>query len=127
MKARSHLARHLFVLSHSHITQLSFFSTDFYNYFQHGIDFLISDHTHVVKKIILHSNVVSAFCSSIPRNSSPPAQPGTPLFQRYKRCPWQIEGKPEDDEDGVSQSWTFPDHRKIKFFPIRYATKSQIR
>jgi len=54
----------------------------FYNYFQHGIDFLISDHTHLVKKIILHTNV-----------------PGTPLFQRYKRCPWQIEGRPEDDED----------------------------
>ena len=31
---------------------------DFYNYFQHGIDFLISDHTHIVKKIILHTNVV---------------------------------------------------------------------
>ncbi|KAI0268387.1 UPF0183-domain-containing protein [Gloeopeniophorella convolvens] len=57
-------------------------SSYFYNYFQHGIDFLISDNTHIVKKIILHSNV-----------------PGTPLFQRYKRCPWQIEGAPEDDED----------------------------
>jgi hypothetical protein len=33
--------------------------SDFYNYFQHGIDFLLSDHTHVVKKIILHTNVVS--------------------------------------------------------------------
>ncbi|KAI0327128.1 UPF0183-domain-containing protein [Cubamyces sp. BRFM 1775] len=54
----------------------------FYNYQQHGIDFLISGSTHVVKKIILHSNV-----------------PGTPLFQRYKRCPWEIEGRPEDDED----------------------------
>lgn len=31
---------------------------DFYNYFQHGIDFLISEHTHLVKKIVLHSNVV---------------------------------------------------------------------
>lgn len=28
------------------------------------------------------------------------SQPGSPLFQRYQRCPWQIEGKPEDDEDG---------------------------
>ncbi|CCM03165.1 uncharacterized protein FIBRA_05287 [Fibroporia radiculosa] len=54
----------------------------FYNYLQHGIDFLISGSTHVVKKIILHSNV-----------------PGTALFQRYKRCPWEIEGQPEDDED----------------------------
>ncbi|TFY83947.1 hypothetical protein EWM64_g70 [Hericium alpestre] len=54
----------------------------FYNYFQYGIDFLISDVTHIVKKIILHTNA-----------------PGSPLFQRYKRCPWQIEGRPEDDED----------------------------
>ncbi|KAI0771568.1 UPF0183-domain-containing protein [Trametes elegans] len=54
----------------------------FYNYQQHGLDFLISGATHTVKKIILHSNV-----------------PGTPLFQRYKRCPWEIEGRPEDDED----------------------------
>lgn len=32
---------------------------DFYNYFDHGIDFLISDSTHIVKKIVLHTNVVS--------------------------------------------------------------------
>ncbi|KAH7887660.1 hypothetical protein F5I97DRAFT_1935744 [Phlebopus sp. FC_14] len=58
-------------------------STDyFYNYFHHGIDFLISGHTHLVRKIVLHSNV-----------------PSSPLFQRYKRCPWELEGKPEDDED----------------------------
>ncbi|KAF8165255.1 hypothetical protein B0H34DRAFT_688473 [Crassisporium funariophilum] len=54
----------------------------FYNYFQHGMDFLLSETTHVVKKILLHTNV-----------------PGSPLFQRYKRCNWEIEGKPEDDED----------------------------
>jgi hypothetical protein len=40
---------------------MPFYSVDFYNYFQHGIDFLLSDHTHIVKKIILHSNVVSLF------------------------------------------------------------------
>ncbi|CAE6347262.1 unnamed protein product [Rhizoctonia solani] len=45
----------------------------FYNYFQHGIDFLISGKTHRVRKIIVHSNV-----------------PGSPLFQRYKRCPWEF-------------------------------------
>ncbi|KAG6854821.1 hypothetical protein C0991_012011 [Blastosporella zonata] len=54
----------------------------FYNYFQHGLDFLITGPEHVVTKIILHSNV-----------------PGSPLFQRYKRCNWEIEGEPEDDED----------------------------
>ncbi|KAJ3512538.1 hypothetical protein NLJ89_g3462 [Agrocybe chaxingu] len=57
----------------------------FYNYFQHGIDFLISESTHTVRKIILHTNV-----------------PGSPLFQRYKRCAWEIEGRPEDDEDGMN-------------------------
>ena len=31
---------------------------DFYNYFQHGIDFFISSSAHVVKKVILHTNVV---------------------------------------------------------------------
>ncbi|KAI5833855.1 UPF0183-domain-containing protein [Schizophyllum commune Tattone D] len=54
----------------------------FYNYFRYGIDFLISGKTHVVEKIVLHTNI-----------------PGSPLFQRYKRCNWEIEGTPEDDED----------------------------
>ncbi|KAJ3566417.1 hypothetical protein NP233_g7018 [Leucocoprinus birnbaumii] len=54
----------------------------FYNYFQHGLDFFISGSTHTVKKIIVHTNI-----------------PGSPLFQRYKRCNWEIAGKPEDDED----------------------------
>ena len=30
----------------------------------------------------------------------PLQKPETPLFQRYKRCNWEIERKPEDDEDG---------------------------
>ncbi|KAF8304781.1 UPF0183-domain-containing protein [Clavulina sp. PMI_390] len=47
----------------------------FYNYFQHGMDILLSGTTHKVKKIILHSNV-----------------PGSLMFQRYKRCPWEIVG-----------------------------------
>jgi hypothetical protein len=64
----------------------------FYNYFQHGIDFLISGSTHVVRKIILHTNV-----------------PGSPLFQRYKRCPWEIEGPPEDDEDDTPPRMRFYD------------------
>ncbi|KIK68035.1 hypothetical protein GYMLUDRAFT_54735 [Collybiopsis luxurians FD-317 M1] len=64
----------------------------FYNYFQHGIDFYISGKTHVVKKIILQSNV-----------------PGSPLFQVYKRCNWEIEGKPEDDEDDTPPRKKFYD------------------
>ncbi|PCH41096.1 UPF0183-domain-containing protein [Wolfiporia cocos MD-104 SS10] len=68
----------------------------FYNYLQHGIDFLMSGTTHVVKKIILHSNV-----------------PGTPLFQRYKRCPWEIEGKPEDNEDESPSRVRFYDRADV--------------
>ncbi|KAJ7507921.1 hypothetical protein B0H11DRAFT_1969327 [Mycena galericulata] len=63
----------------------------FYNYFQHGLDFLLSP-THVVTKIILHSNI-----------------PGSPLFQRYKRCNWEIEGTPEDDEDDTPPRKPFYD------------------
>ncbi|KAF8525321.1 hypothetical protein JB92DRAFT_2877475 [Gautieria morchelliformis] len=54
----------------------------FYNYFHLGMDFLISGSAHKVKKIILHTNV-----------------PGSPAFQRYMRCPWEIQGNPEDDDD----------------------------
>lgn len=32
--------------------------TDFMNYFQHGLDFLIDGDTHTVKKILLHTNAV---------------------------------------------------------------------
>ena len=35
------------------------FCQDFYNYQQHGIDFLISGSTHTVKKVVLHTNIVS--------------------------------------------------------------------
>ncbi|KAF8746026.1 hypothetical protein AX14_004308 [Amanita brunnescens Koide BX004] len=70
----------------------------FYNYFQHGIDFFISSSAHIVKKIILHTNV-----------------PGSPLFQRYKRCCWEIEGMPEDDEDDTPPRKRFYD-RTISHF-----------
>jgi hypothetical protein len=39
-------------------TSLSIYALDFYNYFHHGVDFLISGQTHIVRKIIIHSNVV---------------------------------------------------------------------
>nr|XP_019046369.1 hypothetical protein I302_05113 [Kwoniella bestiolae CBS 10118]OCF25299.1 hypothetical protein I302_05113 [Kwoniella bestiolae CBS 10118] len=42
----------------------------FWNYFQYGLDFLVSK-DGIVIKILCHSNI-----------------PGTPLFQRYARCPW---------------------------------------
>ncbi|GJE84192.1 UPF0183-domain-containing protein [Phanerochaete sordida] len=72
----------------------------FYNYFQHGIDFLIGGTTHVVKKIIIHSNM-----------------PGTPLFQRYKRCPWAIQGRPEDDEDDTPpRKWFYDRFEDIRHF-----------
>ncbi|KAF9446958.1 UPF0183-domain-containing protein [Macrolepiota fuliginosa MF-IS2] len=64
----------------------------FYNYFQHGLDFFISGGTHTIKKIIVHTNI-----------------PGSPLFQRYKRCNWEIEGEPEDDEDDTPPRKRFYD------------------
>ncbi|OXG40592.1 hypothetical protein C360_00364 [Cryptococcus neoformans Bt15] len=44
----------------------------FWNYFQYGLDFLISPQFKV-HKILCYSNI-----------------PGTPLFQRYARCPWTV-------------------------------------
>ncbi|TXT07178.1 hypothetical protein VHUM_03348 [Vanrija humicola] len=43
----------------------------FWNYFQHGLDFLVTD--GIVTKMIAYSNI-----------------PGTPQFQQYARCPWSI-------------------------------------
>jgi len=75
-------------------------SSYFLNYFNRGIDFLISGSTHIVRKIILHTNI-----------------PGSPLFHRYKRCPWEIEGVPEDDEDDSPPSVKFTERaEKIRRF-----------
>ncbi|KAI9255592.1 hypothetical protein BDA99DRAFT_517147 [Phascolomyces articulosus] len=46
----------------------------FFNYFHLGIDILIDGTSHVCKKIILHGNI-----------------PGHYDFQRYKRCPYQLQ------------------------------------
>jgi len=67
----------------------------FYNYFQHGMDILLSGTTHLVKKIILHSNI-----------------PGSLLFQRYKRCPWEIDASPEEGSEDSSNNVSF--HDKIE-------------
>lgn len=53
-RVRAQIVSHVFLLD-----SLLPWSLDFYNYFSHGIDFLISGQTHLVRKIILHSNVVS--------------------------------------------------------------------
>lgn len=42
---------------------------DFYNYFQYGLDFLITGPEHIVTKIILHTNVVGRICSFIEKIS----------------------------------------------------------
>lgn len=44
---------------------------DFYNYFQYGMDVLLSGTTHAVKKIILHSNIVSYYSSGSPPSLDP--------------------------------------------------------
>ncbi|KAI7860115.1 hypothetical protein BDC45DRAFT_431743 [Circinella umbellata] len=46
----------------------------FFNYFHLGIDILIDGTLHVCKKIVLHGNI-----------------PGHYDFQRYKRCPYQLQ------------------------------------
>ncbi|KAI9265979.1 hypothetical protein BY458DRAFT_556628 [Sporodiniella umbellata] len=46
----------------------------FFNYFYLGIDILIDGALHVCKKVVLHGNV-----------------PGHYDFQKYKRCPFQIQ------------------------------------
>lgn len=64
------------------------------------MDFLISGTTHCVKKIILHSNVVSRHLLICDHVDSI-IQPGSPAFQRYARCPWEIYGTAEVyDDDG---------------------------
>ncbi|WVQ80750.1 hypothetical protein IAT38_002855 [Cryptococcus sp. DSM 104549] len=66
----------------------------FWNYFQHGIDFLISPEG-TVSKILCHSNI-----------------PGTPLFQRYARCPWTLS-TPSATLDLTSPSSAFRTHLSL--------------
>lgn len=79
-----------------------------WNYFHLGLDFLVDeDEGGVVVKVMVHSNIVSRRLVSIgvqiantgryhsdSRSHSlvrrGNTQPGTALFQRYARCPWEI-------------------------------------
>ncbi|KAK8864448.1 hypothetical protein IAR55_001697 [Kwoniella newhampshirensis] len=67
----------------------------FWNYFQYGLDFLISGEG-VVLKILCHSNI-----------------PGTPLFQRYARCPWTLP-TPSGSLDLTSTTHAFRSHLSSK-------------
>lgn len=58
----------------------------FWNYFQHGLDILISP-DNVVSKIILHSNIV---CHATIHAMDSDIKPGTPAFQTHARCPWTL-------------------------------------
>ncbi|KAL1747717.1 hypothetical protein HDZ31DRAFT_31457 [Schizophyllum fasciatum] len=58
----------------------------FYNYFRHGIDFLISGSTHVVEKIVLHTNIFETISHFLSPREPPPSM----LLDRT------------DDEDGVT-------------------------
>ncbi|KAJ2920098.1 hypothetical protein MD484_g343, partial [Candolleomyces efflorescens] len=99
----------------------------FYNYFDHGIDFLISDSTHIVKKIVLHTNIVSVAALTTQLLPITPRKPGTPLFQRYKRCSWEIEGSPEDDEDDTPPRKRFYDRfETISHFLDPHGTPSSM-
>ncbi|WWD17252.1 hypothetical protein CI109_101690 [Kwoniella shandongensis] len=67
----------------------------FWNYFQYGLDFLISGEG-IVLKILCHSNI-----------------PGTPLFQRYARCPWTLS-TPSSSLDLTSSTSAFRSHLSSK-------------
>lgn len=69
----------------------------FMSYFNIGVDFLIDPITHVVLKVILHSNI-----------------PGEILFARYSRCPWFICF---DDQDVPSTEKASFVNQKIKNNP----------
>lgn len=46
------------------------------------------------------------------------------MFQRYKRCSWEIEDKPEDDEDGeLALLWLLATESGIF---VRYTTAKTI-
>ncbi|BEI86764.1 hypothetical protein CcaverHIS002_0701100 [Cutaneotrichosporon cavernicola] len=47
-------------------------SACFWNYLQYGLDLLVVD--GIVTKLVAYSNI-----------------PGTPMFQQYARCPWEVE------------------------------------
>ncbi|KAI5124941.1 hypothetical protein M0805_007368 [Coniferiporia weirii] len=81
----------------------------FYNYFQFGLDFLISTSTHLVQKVVVHTNI-----------------PGTPMFQRYQRCPWEIEGKPEDEEDDAPPRVKFSDKFDILSRFLNGSSREQV-
>ena len=55
------------------------------SYFNLGVDFLIDPITHVVLKVVLHSNI-----------------PGEVLFARYSRCPWSLRSMQDDSDVAVS-------------------------
>ncbi|PVF99968.1 hypothetical protein CPB86DRAFT_774038 [Serendipita vermifera] len=76
----------------------------FMNYFNYGVDFFMDGATHVLKKIIVHSNAL-----------------GSPFFQRYKRCPWEIVD-PSDLKDSVGFSDSL---ENIKTFLSKYSDASQ--
>lgn len=65
-------------------------TTDFMNYFNHGIDCFIDGSTHILRKIIVHSNTVSSLDQVPLFTDITWCKLGSPLFQRYKRCPWEI-------------------------------------
>lgn len=65
-------------------------SAAFWNYFQYGVDFLISAEG-LVQKILLHSNIVGGLVDvSSGGIWLKCSQPGTPHFQRHARCPWSL-------------------------------------
>lgn len=69
----------------------------FMSYFNLGVDFLIDPITHVVLKVVLHSNI-----------------PGEVLFARYSRCPWSLRSMQDDSDVAVSTDKAAHINQQIK-------------
>lgn len=89
---------------HGSNTQTLSSNSYFMNYYHFGMDLLLDGESNVLKKIILHSNII-----------------GSPLFQRYKRCPWEIA-----DQSSQDKRVTFADSLEdIKTLLGKYSEASQ--
>lgn len=79
--------------------------------------------THVLKKIILHSNVVSLTLFTDELVLRLPNKIGSPQFQKYQRCPWEIMDPSSSSEEGVVSC--LDSLEDIKAFLRKYSEASQ--
>jgi hypothetical protein len=66
----------------------------FFNYFDLGIDVFFDGHTHKVKKLVLHTNLITKSD-----------------FGRYRKCHFQLRAK--EDSNWITPQTKWPDIEKI--------------